>query len=156
MNESHERQDTAPLKISDRQTGIFMTNSNDKGSELLRQERRRRWSTDQKLTMVRESLERGQRMSVAAPRNGINANQLFLWRKLYHDGTVSAVSADEPVVPAPELTDALKQIRELHRMLSKTNDGIGDPQRGRRDRPVAKMDCAVLVAVTYMLDSGHG
>ncbi len=38
---------------------MFMTNSNDKGGELLGQERRRRWSTDQKLAMVRESLEPG-------------------------------------------------------------------------------------------------
>jgi transposase len=34
---------------------MFMTNSNDKGGELLDQERRRRWSADQKLAMVRES-----------------------------------------------------------------------------------------------------
>lgn len=98
---------------------MFMTNSNDKGGELLGQERRRRWSTDQKLAMVRESLELGQSVSVVARRNGINANQLFLWRKLYQDGSLSAVSAGEAVVPASELTDALKQIRELQRMLGK-------------------------------------
>ncbi len=98
---------------------MFMTNSNDKGGELLGQERRRRWSTDQKLAMVRESLEPGHCVSVVARRNGINANQLFLWRKLYQDGSLSAVSAGEAVVPASELTDALKQIRELQRMLGK-------------------------------------
>nr|UVN17918.1 hypothetical protein pPsy0479a_00086 [Pseudomonas syringae]UVN17938.1 hypothetical protein pPsy0479a_00106 [Pseudomonas syringae] len=39
---------------------MFMTNSNDKGGgELLGQERRRRWSPEQKLAMVRESLEPG-------------------------------------------------------------------------------------------------
>jgi transposase len=69
--------------------------------------------------MVRESLEPGQSVSVVAQRNGINANQLFLWRKLYQDGSLSAVSAGEAVVPASELTDALKQIRELQRMLGK-------------------------------------
>ncbi|CZT31669.1 putative transposase [Pseudomonas cerasi] len=98
---------------------MFMTNSNDKGGELLGQERRRRWSTDQKLAMVRESLEPGQSVSVVARRNGINANQLFLWRKLYQDASLSAVSAGEAVVPASELSDALKQIRELQRMLGK-------------------------------------
>ena len=98
---------------------MFMTNSNDKSGELLGQERRRRWSTHQKLAMVRESLEPGQSVSVVARRNGINANQLFLWRKLYQDGSLSAVSAGEAVVPASELSDALKQIRELQRMLGK-------------------------------------
>ncbi|XVN15150.1 IS3 family transposase [Pseudomonas corrugata] len=96
-----------------------MTNSNDKSGELLGQERRRRWSPEQKLAMVRESLEPGQSVSVVARRNGINANQLFLWRKLYQDGSLSAVSAGEAVVPASELSDALKQIRELQRMLGK-------------------------------------
>ena len=32
----------------------------------------------------------------------------FLWRKLYQDGSLSAVSAGEAVVPASELSDALK------------------------------------------------
>jgi transposase len=74
---------------------MYMTNSNDKGGELLGQERRRRWSTDQKLVMVRESLEPGQSVAVVARRNSINA------------------------VPASELTDAVKQSRELQRMLGK-------------------------------------
>ncbi|VVO93270.1 hypothetical protein PS880_02424 [Pseudomonas fluorescens] len=98
---------------------MFMTNSNDKSWELLDQERRRRWSPEQKLAMVRESLEPGQSVSVVARRNGINAGQLFLWRKLYQDGSLSAVSVGEAVVPASELSDALKQIRELQRMLGK-------------------------------------
>jgi transposase len=85
----------------------------------LGQERWRRSSPEQKLAMVRESLEPAQSVSVVARRNGINANQLFLWRKLYQDGSLSAVSAGEAVVPACELSDALKQIRELQRMLSK-------------------------------------
>ena len=50
---------------------MFMTNSNDKSGELLGQERRRRWSPEQKLAMVRESLEPGQSVSVVARRNGI-------------------------------------------------------------------------------------
>ena len=95
---------------------MFMTNSNDKSGELLGQERRRRWSPEQKLAMVRESLEPGQSVSVVARRNGINANQLFQWRKLYQDGSLSAVSAGEAVVPASELSE---QIRELQRMLGK-------------------------------------
>ncbi len=69
--------------------------------------------------MVRESLEPGQSVSVVARHNGINPNQLFHWRKLYQDGSLSAVSVGEAVVPASELADAMKQIRELQRMLGK-------------------------------------
>ncbi|MBH3426096.1 MULTISPECIES: IS3 family transposase [Pseudomonas] len=122
-----------------------MTNSNDKGGELLGQERRRRWSTDQKLAMVRESLEPGQSVSVVARRNGINANQLFLWRKLYQDGSLSAVSAGEAVVPASELSDALKQIRELQRMLGKKTmeaEVLKEAVEIARSR---KLDCALTL-----------
>ncbi|MDP9651880.1 transposase [Paraburkholderia caledonica] len=48
-----------------------------------------------------------------------NPNQLFQWRKLHQDGRLSAVSAGEEVVPASELSDALKQIKELQRLLGK-------------------------------------
>ncbi|TWI49587.1 transposase, partial [Pseudomonas duriflava] len=89
-----------------------MTTNKDRHIEVLGQERRRRWSVEEKLIMVRESLEPGQSVSVVARRNGINPNQLFHWRKLYQDGNLSAVSAGEAVVPASELADAMKQIRE--------------------------------------------
>jgi len=69
--------------------------------------------------MVRESLEPGHSVSVVARRHGINPNQLFHWRKLYQDSSLSAVSSVEAVVPASELADAMKQIRELQRMLGK-------------------------------------
>lgn len=98
---------------------MFMTNSNDKGGELLGQECRRRWSIDRRLAMVRDSVELGKSVSVVALRNDINANLLFLWRNLYQDGSLSAVRASEAVVPASELSNALKQIRELQRMLGK-------------------------------------
>jgi len=56
---------------------------------------------------------------MVARQHGVNPNQLFHWRKLYQDGSLSAVKAGEEVVPASELADALKQIRELQRMLGK-------------------------------------
>ncbi|GFM51895.1 hypothetical protein PSCICE_31620 [Pseudomonas cichorii] len=46
-----------------------MTTSKDKSIEVLGRERRRRWSVEEKLTMVRESLEPGQSVSVVARRN---------------------------------------------------------------------------------------
>ncbi|UVJ45976.1 IS3 family transposase [Pseudomonas sp. LS1212] len=124
---------------------MFMTNSNDKSGELLGQERRRRWSPEQKLAMVRESLESGQSVSVVARRNGINANQLFLWRKLYQDGSLSAVSAGEAVVPASELSDALKQIRELQRMLGKKTMEAEILKEAVEIARSRKLDCALTL-----------
>ncbi len=99
---------------------MFLTNNKQEVMEVLtRPERRRRWSADEKLAMVRESFEPGKSVSMVARQNGVNPNQLFHWRKLYQGGSLSAVSAGEEVVPASELSDALKQIRELQRLLGK-------------------------------------
>ncbi|PSS58794.1 hypothetical protein C6382_05280 [Pseudomonas sp. BBP2017] len=95
--------------------------------------------------MVRESLEPGQSVSVVARRNGINANQLFLWRKLYQDGSVSAVSAGEAVVPASELSDALKQTRELQRMLGKKTMEAEILKEAVEIARSPKMDCALTL-----------
>lgn len=73
-----------------------MTTSKDRYIEVLGQERRRRWSVEEKLAMVRESLEPGQSVSVVARRNDINPNQLFHWRKLYQElPLASGVQADD-------------------------------------------------------------
>jgi len=97
-----------------------MTNTKQEVMEVLTgPERRRRWSVEEKLAMVRESLEQGKTVSMVARQHGVNPNQLFQWRKLYQDGSLSAVSAGEEVVPASELSEALRQIKELQRMLGK-------------------------------------
>lgn len=97
-----------------------MTNNKNEVMEVLTgPERRRRWSVDEKLAMVRETFEPGKTVSMVARLHGINPNQLFQWRKLHQDGSLSAVSAGEEVVPASELGDALKQIKELQRLLGK-------------------------------------
>lgn len=99
---------------------VFLTDAKQNVMEVLSgPERRRRWSADEKLAMVRESFEPGKTVSMVARQHGVNPNQLFHWRKLYQDGSLSAVSAGEEVVPASELSDALKQIRELQRLLGK-------------------------------------
>ncbi|WP_149025801.1 IS3 family transposase [Escherichia coli] len=49
----------------------------------------------------------------------VAASQLFLWRKQYQEGSLTAVAAGEQVVPASELAAAMKQIKELQRLLGK-------------------------------------
>ncbi|RQN33313.1 IS3 family transposase [Paraburkholderia tropica] len=109
-------------------------------------ERRRRWTAEQKLSMVRESFEPGKSVSLVARQHGVNPNQLFHWRKLYQDGSLSAVKAGEEVVPASELADALKQVRELQRMLGKKtmeNEILREAVEYGRGK---KMDSALAIA----------
>ncbi len=97
---------------------MFMTNTNNK-TDVLGPERRRRWSIEEKQAIVAESFMPGQSVSLVARRHGLNPNQLFKWRKLYQEGSLSAIAAGEEVVPASELASAIKQIRELQRLLGK-------------------------------------
>ncbi len=99
---------------------MFKPNSNVEPIEVLTQpEQRRRRSVDEKLAIVRETFQPGASVSGVARRHQVNANQVFAWRKLYQDGSLSAVSAGEQVVPASDLVEAMKQIRELQRLLGK-------------------------------------
>lgn len=58
-------------------------------------------------------------VSLVARQHGVSANQLFLWCKQYQEGSLTAVAAGEQVVPASELAAAMKQIKELQRLLGK-------------------------------------
>src|SRR5215208_4486036 len=80
-------------------------------------QRRRRWTTDEKVRIVEETYLPGNSVSIVARRYGISANQLFTWRRLMARGAFTAASAGEQVVPASELRAAQQQIRELQRLL---------------------------------------
>ncbi|MGF6962670.1 transposase [Paraburkholderia youngii] len=58
-------------------------------------------------------------MSAVARRHGVNANQVFAWRKQYQEGSLTAAKAGESVVSASELAAAIKEIKELQRLLGK-------------------------------------
>ncbi|WP_246757421.1 IS3 family transposase [Methylobacterium sp. OT2] len=82
-------------------------------------QRRRHWTTQEKVRLVEETYLPGQSVSLVARRHGLNANQLFTWRRLMERGAFTAAGAGEEVVPASELRAAQQQIRELQRLLGK-------------------------------------
>lgn len=82
-------------------------------------QRRRHWTTEEKVRIVDETHLPGQSVSIVARRHGISANQLFTWRRLMAQGAFTAASAGEEVVPASEYRAAQQQIRELQRLLGK-------------------------------------
>ncbi|HCS5914610.1 TPA: IS3 family transposase, partial [Escherichia coli] len=73
----------------------------------------------EKIAIVQQSFEPGMTVSPVARQHGVAASQLFLWRKQYQEGSLTAVAAGEQVVPASELAAAMKQIKELQRLLGK-------------------------------------
>ena len=75
--------------------------------EIVETGRRRRWSEDEKLKIVMESLQSPGQMTVTARRYGISRSQLYLWRRAFRAtqaepaaGFVPATLAVEPIQPA--------------------------------------------------------
>jgi transposase len=61
---------------------------------LTRPERRRRWSDEEKLRIVREALEPGVRYADVARRHDISAPQLYQWRVALREGRLVDPGAD--------------------------------------------------------------
>jgi transposase len=61
---------------------------------LTRPERRRRWSDEEKLRIIREALEPGVRYADVARRHDISAPQLYQWRVALREGRLADPGAD--------------------------------------------------------------
>ncbi len=82
-------------------------------------QRRRRWSAEQKKAMVLECEQPGMNVSVVARKYEVHPNQLFRWRRLFHEGALTAVRAGEELVAASEVKELKQRIRELERLLGR-------------------------------------
>jgi transposase-like protein len=65
--------------------------------------RRRRFTTEQKLSVVNETLQPGMSISYVARRHGLSPSLVFRWRRLMSEGGKEAVRVDEDVVAASEV-----------------------------------------------------
>jgi transposase len=79
--------------------------------------RRRRFTTEQKLLVVNETLQPGMSISYVARRHGLSASLVFRWRRLMSEGGKEAVRVDEDVVAASEVRRLVQRVRELERLL---------------------------------------
>src|SRR6202023_644992 len=82
--------------------------------------RRRRFTTEQKLSVVNETLQPGMSISYVARRHGLSPSLVFRWRRLMSEGGREAVRADDEVVPAAELRRLEERVRGLERLLGRT------------------------------------
>ena len=87
--------------------------------EVLTVQRRRRFAAAEKQRMVQETYEPGMTVSLVARRHAVSPSLLFRWRKLASSGALSAMQADEAVVPASEVQALQQQVKELQRLLGK-------------------------------------
>lgn len=96
-----------------------MTRRTESVEVVMTDQRRRRWSVQEKAALVRRTYEPGMSVSLVTRQEGVSASLLFQWRKLEREGALTAVSAGESVVPASELAAARAEIAKLQRILGK-------------------------------------
>jgi transposase len=80
---------------------------------------RRRYTAAEKRTFLEEAARPGNSISLVARKYRISTSQLFRWKRLMEEGTLSSLGANEAVVPESALKEAEGRIRELERLLGK-------------------------------------
>jgi len=85
-----------------------------RGEVLTGPERRRRWSTEEKLRILGQSVAPGSSVSLVCRMHGISSGQLYTWRKQFRTGELTGFApialAEAPVeqLPAPAIAPASK------------------------------------------------
>ena len=83
----------------------------ERGAEVqVRPVRRRNWPDEDKLRMVRETLQPGAVVQAVADRYGVSSGQLYTWRK---EMLAAAVSGFVPVAVTPEVPRVAAPLREV-------------------------------------------
>ena len=101
------------------------------------QGRRRRFSLEQKRTLLLAAQAAGASISQVARQHGIPPSALFQWRRAMENGEEKGLESGEDVVPASQLKQAEARIRELERMLGKKtmeNEILQDAVRIAREK----------------------
>ena len=81
--------------------------------------RRRRFTAEQKLAVVAETMQPGMSISYVARRHGLSPSLVFRWRRLMTEGGHEALRADDDVVPAADMRRLEERVRELERLLGR-------------------------------------
>ena len=82
-------------------------------------QRRRRWSTAEKVRLVEEAMQPGSSVSFVARRYGLSPSLLFTWKRRMLEGGHQAVQADEDVVGTSRVRELERRIRDLERLLGR-------------------------------------
>ena len=117
--------------------------------EVVETGRRRRWSEDEKLKIVLESLQAPRQVSATARRYGLSRSQLLQWRRSFRAeqkgaaeqqiGFVPAVVAPEPeaAVPAPAGSAERRHLEAPERIPNRCETCALTRRRARRGSPDA-------------------
>jgi transposase len=68
---------------------------------------RKRWSAEEKRRIVELTLEPGASVARVAQAEGVNANQVFLWRRAYRNGELQVDGSPAALLPVVIGSDAV-------------------------------------------------
>jgi transposase-like protein len=92
-------------------------------------------TASEKVRMVEKTFETGMTVSLVARRHGVAPNQLFTWRRLVAQGSLTAAGSGQEVVPASDYQALQNQVRELHRLLGKKTATMSASVRDQMPKP---------------------
>jgi transposase len=111
---------------------------------------RRNYTQAEKLRMVEATLEPGASVARVAQANGINANVLFVWRKQYREGHLTAGGIREPrLLPVAVTEMPISTIRTTQGTAQANILHLDLPRR--QVRIEGSVDTAMLRVVLEML-----
>ena len=82
-------------------------------------QRRRRWSTAEKVRLVEEAAQPGMSVSYVARRHGVAPSLLLGWKRRMLEGGLQAVAADEEVVGTSRVRELGRRVRQLECLLGR-------------------------------------
>ena len=118
--------------------------------EVLGTERRRRWSLQDKLQIVEETLQPGVKVSEVARRHGLAPSVVFTWRRLAREGRLGDAG---PTFMPVEITPVPAQVPSAAsppRRIGLIEIVLG---RGRRIRVDREVDAEALRRVLQVVES---
>jgi transposase len=123
-------------------------------------ERRRRWSTDEKMRIVAETLQPGVKVTTVARRNKVASSLVFTWRRLARTGQLSVttqpafvpVQIDSPMAPQSSVLAARPPQRSTPSSARRGSVIEIDLPGGRRVRVDAQFDAEALSRVLDLLE----
>jgi len=118
--------------------------------EVLGTERRRRWSLQDKLQIVEETLQPGMKVSEVARHHGLAPSVVFTWRRLAREGRLGDTG---PAFMPVEITPVPVQTTPVASPARRTGLIEIILGRGRRIRVDREVDAEALRRVLQVLES---
>ena len=122
--------------------------------EVVETGRRRRWSEEEKLKIVLESLQAPRQVSATARRYGISRSQLLQWRRSFRAERKGAAEQQVGFVPAVVIPESKPAVPAP---AGRAGDGAIEIEfaSGARMRITGAVDAAILTAAVAALAGPH-